>query len=150
MKKNRFSKLYTLMIAVALLLAVTTVSFGAIDWDGTFRYNSIHAGYCGYSNILVKSDDSSAVVAFDASPSPDATLFVEIWGSQQYASNYVNHTLRHIQNGLTVAYYTVKPNQQAYIPNLVYETYKMSAFTKLKLYTSCVGLVQGRWDSSTR
>lgn len=151
MRKNLKTKIYVTVVTVLMLCAMTTVAYGAISWEGIISYNSYHYGYQYVTpEPLVKGDDSSAIVAYDGGPITADKMYVEILGSLDFKGTYTNYTMRHLYNGNYVKYYTVNMNEQAFIYNLVYETLKTSAFTKLKVYVYGTGNVVGRWSPTTR
>lgn len=150
MKKGKiFTKMYTIAMILIMVFAMTTIAYG-YSLNNSFSYYSQHGGYVNFTERIAKGDDSSAIVAYDYGPSNGTIMYVEIWGSKYWNGTYVNHTLRHAYNGSYVTYYIVNKGEQALIPNLVYETYGMSAFTKLRMYITTSGNVNGRWSPTTR
>ena len=131
-----------------MVFAMTTMAYG-YSLNNSFSYYSQHGGYINFTGYAVKSDDSSAIVEYSYGPSTGIVMYVEIWGSTDDENNFVNHTLKHLYNGKYVTYYTVNKGHQTLIPNLVYETYGMSAFTKLRMYITTSGNVSGKWSPTT-
>lgn len=117
--------------------------------DNAFSYTSNYAGQVYVTDRVAKADDSSAIIAYTDGPAMGSTMYVEIWGAKNWNETFVNHTYRR-GNGITYKYCTVQKGQQAFIPNLVYETYRTSAFTELRVYITTTGAVSGKWSPTTR
>lgn len=70
-------------------------------------------------------------------------------GASNWDQEYANYTLRHLDGGSYITYYKVIRGEKLLIKNLVYETFRDTALTKLKLYTPATGSVSGSWSPTT-
>ncbi len=148
MKKSKLTKLYSAFIALVAFFAITTVAFGAVvNWDGIINYYSHSYGYQHLTQPLVKSDNSSAIAAYDSGPAE--YLYVQIQGSQLSGQGYVNLTLKPGTGVEIVDYIKIPLEQAGIIRNWVYEEFDASAFARLKVYVYGQGSVLGRWSETT-
>ncbi len=151
MKKTRFTKIYLVATILVLMLAIATNVYAVYIEDGTdFRYTSSYPNRTYDTVARTKSNDTSAIVQYISGPSSSTPLFFELHASADNEEEpYTNYTIRHWDGNTYVTYYTALEGETVLVQNLVYETFGVTAFTRMHFYTPATGTVEGKWSPNT-